>query len=102
MTLVIETHQLTRYFNDFCAVGGMPAEHRAVIERVEALPDLRSMVEERVCYEALEALATFREAHFELAQEYIARRVDDPLSTGGTPYPEWLGQLIAETRAHKW
>src|ERR1700733_14859174 len=23
MTLAIETHQLTRYFNDFCAVGGI-------------------------------------------------------------------------------
>jgi indoleamine 2,3-dioxygenase len=79
----------------------MPAEHRAVIERVEALPDLRSMVEGRVYNEALEALATFREAHLELAQEYIARRVDDTLGTGGTPYLEWLGQLIAETRAHK-
>ncbi len=23
MTLAIETHELTRYFNDFCAVGGI-------------------------------------------------------------------------------
>ena len=27
--------------------------------------------------------------------------MSDPRGTGGTPYLEWLGQLIAETRAHK-
>jgi indoleamine 2,3-dioxygenase len=79
----------------------MPTEHRALIERVEALPDLRGLVDKAAYNEALEALATFREVHLGLAQEYIARRVDDPLGTGGTTYLEWLGQLIAETRAHK-
>ena len=53
------------------------------------------------CTTRLEALATFREAHLGLAREYIARWVDDPRGTGGTPYLEWLGQLIAETRAYK-
>jgi indoleamine 2,3-dioxygenase len=27
--------------------------------------------------------------------------VTDPRGTGGTPYMQWLAQLIAETRAHK-
>ena len=79
----------------------MPAEHRALIERVEALPDLRGLVDKAAYNEVLEAMATFREVHLGLAQEYIARWVDDPRGTGGTPYLEWLGQLIAETRAHK-
>jgi indoleamine 2,3-dioxygenase len=79
----------------------MPAEHRALIERVEALPDLRGRGDRAPYNEALEALATFREIHLGFAYEYIARWVTDPRGTGGTPYLEWLGQLIAETRAHK-
>jgi indoleamine 2,3-dioxygenase len=79
----------------------MPAEHRALLERVEAMPDLRGRVDPALYDEALEALATFRETHLGFAREYIARWVSDPRGTGGTPYLEWLGQLIAETRAHK-
>ena len=48
-----------------------------------------------------EALATFRETHLGFAHQYIARWMPDPRGTGGTPYQHWLGQLIAETRAHK-
>ena len=33
----------------------MPAEHRALIERVEALPDLRGLVDRAAYDEALEA-----------------------------------------------
>jgi indoleamine 2,3-dioxygenase len=33
--------------------------------------------------------------------EYIRKRVEDPRGTGGTPYMEWLAQLIEETRGHK-
>jgi indoleamine 2,3-dioxygenase len=79
----------------------MPAEHRAVLEQVEALPDPRSLVEREPYNEALEALAAFRETHLGFAHEYIARHVDDPRGTGGTPYLKWLAQLVAETRAHK-
>jgi hypothetical protein len=35
------------------------------------------------------------------AEDYINKRVADPRGTGGTPYMQWLRQLIAETRAHK-
>jgi indoleamine 2,3-dioxygenase len=79
----------------------MPAEHRALLARVEALPDLRGRVEKGPYNEALEALATFREAHLDLAHRYIARWVSDPRGTGGTPYLRWLRQLIDETRAHQ-
>jgi indoleamine 2,3-dioxygenase len=79
----------------------MPAEHRALLERVEALPPVRGQVDPGLFNEALEALAAFRETHLAFAHEYIARWVEDPRGTGGTPYLEWLGQLIQETRAYK-
>jgi indoleamine 2,3-dioxygenase len=79
----------------------MPAEHRALIEHVEALPSIRDIADKALFNEALEAVATFREQHLEFAQRYIARWVQDPRGTGGTPFLQWLAQLIAETRAHK-
>jgi indoleamine 2,3-dioxygenase len=78
----------------------MPREHRGVIEEVERLPDPRGKVEKGPYNEALEALASFRETHLEFARRYIAAHVRDPRGTGGTPYLEWLSQLIDETRAH--
>jgi indoleamine 2,3-dioxygenase len=78
----------------------MPSEHRAFIEHVERLPDPRGKGDKVPYNEALEALATFRETHLEFARRYIAAHVRDPRGTGGTPYLEWLSQLIDETRAH--
>lgn len=79
----------------------MPAEHRAFLDRVERMPSVRDLVDPALFNEALEALATFRETHLGFAQGYIARWVDDPRGTGGTPYMEWLAQLIRETREYK-
>jgi indoleamine 2,3-dioxygenase len=78
----------------------MPAEHRALLEEVERLPDPRGRVDKEPYNEALEALASFRETHLEFARRYIAAHVRDPRGTGGTPYLEWLSQLVDETRAH--
>ncbi|HEV3167007.1 MAG TPA: hypothetical protein VGZ22_23560 [Isosphaeraceae bacterium] len=79
----------------------MPAEHGAFLEDVEALPPIRDHVDKAVFNDVLEALATFRETHLGFAESYIARWVDDPRGTGGTPYLQWLAQLIAETRGFK-
>jgi indoleamine 2,3-dioxygenase len=79
----------------------MPVEHRALIEHVEALPDVRGKVEKVPFNDALEALATFRETHLQFAVRYIAAHERDPRGTGGTPYMRWLSQLIDETRAYK-
>jgi indoleamine 2,3-dioxygenase len=79
----------------------MPAEHRRVLAEVRALPSLRPLADRVAFNDVLEAMATFREVHFGWAQEYINKRVSDPRGTGGTPYMQWLGQLIEETRAHK-
>ncbi len=79
----------------------MPAEHRRLIEDVQAMPSIRSHADKAAYNDVLEAVATFRETHFGWAQEYINRWVDDPRGTGGTPYMQWLKQLTDETRAHK-
>jgi indoleamine 2,3-dioxygenase len=79
----------------------MPAEHRALISEIEGLPDPRGHAAPDIYNDVLEALATFREIHLGYAHQYIAQWVSDPRGTGGTPYMEWLGQLIAETRNHK-
>ena len=50
----------------------------------------------------LEAIATYRETHFGWARLYIQDRGDDPRGTGGTPYMQWLKQLIDETRAWRY
>ena len=79
----------------------MPAEHRALIDEVQAMPSIRDLADRDVYNEVLEAMACFREVHFGWALRYIQSWVADPRGTGGTPYMEWLGQLIAETRGHK-
>ncbi len=79
----------------------MPAEHRALIEEVERMPPVRDLAAKVPFNDVLEAMATFREVHFDWAQEYIQKWVTDPRGTGGTPYLHWLKQLIDETRAAK-
>jgi indoleamine 2,3-dioxygenase len=90
---------LTNHLADM--LNFMPAEHRALIGEIRNLPDVRPAAEKAVYNEVLEAMAVFREVHYGWAQEYIHRRTSDPRGTGGTPYMEWLRQLIDETRAHK-
>jgi indoleamine 2,3-dioxygenase len=79
----------------------MPPEHRAVIESVEAMPSLREAADKHAFNAVLDAMAEFRSIHYGWAQEYINRWTDDPRGTGGTPYMQWLQQLIEETRAFK-
>jgi indoleamine 2,3-dioxygenase len=79
----------------------MPPEHRTVIEDVQAMPSLKPLADKAIFNDCLEAMAVFREVHFGWAQEYIQRHVADPRGTGGTPYTQWLQQLIDETRAAK-
>jgi indoleamine 2,3-dioxygenase len=79
----------------------MPAHHRTMLREIESMSPVREVCDKDTFNEALEALATFRETHLGFARDYIARWVEDPRGTGGTPYLEWLGQLVAETRAFK-
>jgi indoleamine 2,3-dioxygenase len=79
----------------------MPREHRAMIQHIQSLPDLRPLADKPIFNEVLDAMAEFREVHYGWAQEYINKWVDDPRGTGGTPYMKWLQQLIDETRTHR-
>ena len=79
----------------------MPAEHRALIAAVEAMPSIRAVASKENYNAVLDAMAEFRSVHYGWAQEYINRRTDDPRGTGGTPYMVWLKQLIDETLAFK-
>jgi indoleamine 2,3-dioxygenase len=90
---------LTNHLDDM--QNFMPREHRQLIADVQALGDPRPLADKEPYNEVLEAMATVREVHYGWADEYINKRVSDPRGTGGTPYMQWLGQLIAETRAHK-
>ncbi len=79
----------------------MPAPHRALITEVDALPDIRSAKHKEPYNAILDAMAAFRRIHYGWAQEYINRWTDDPRGTGGTPYMQWLRQMLVETEAHR-
>ncbi len=79
----------------------MPQRDRQFIEWLETLPDFREQVSADAFNAVLESLAEFRQVHYGWAQEYIYRRTDDQLGTGGTPYMQWLKQLIEETLAYR-
>lgn len=79
----------------------MPSPHRELIAKIEAMPSPRDLADPRAYNDVLEGMASFRETHYKWAQEYINRWTDDPRGTGGTPYMQWLKQLIDETRDHK-
>jgi indoleamine 2,3-dioxygenase len=99
MKIPHRTSMLTNHLIDMR--NYMPAEHRALIAAVEAMPSIRAMTSKQNYNAVLEAMAEFRSVHYEWAQEYINRRTDDPRGTGGTPYMQWLKQLIDETIAFK-
>jgi indoleamine 2,3-dioxygenase len=90
---------LTNHFADMR--NYMPTEHRHLIEAVEAMPNIRELADRQAYNAVLDAMAYFRSVHYGWAQEYIDRWTDDPRGTGGTPYMEWLRQLIEKTRAFK-
>jgi len=79
----------------------MPHEHRTLIETAERLPDIRRIADKEKYNALLDAIAEFRSVHYGWAVSYIRERTNDPCGTGGTPYREWLKQLIDETLAHK-
>jgi indoleamine 2,3-dioxygenase len=88
----------------------MPPAHREfVMSRVDVRPHVMEASKRgdatgrrlRDLYNAcLAEVIAFRTRHFEYAVNYIEKRVDNPLATGGTPYISWLKQLIEETKAY--
>jgi len=90
---------LTQHLDDMQTY--MPAPHR---EFIRAQPSVRDFVKSQrkklgEAYNAcLTELIAFRSRHFEYAVNYIEKKVDNPIATGGTPYVPWLKQLIDETK----
>jgi len=64
------------------------------------MESVKPMAEAEPFNSVLESIASFREIHLGWAEEYINRRTDDPRGTDGTPYMQWLKQLIDETRQY--
>lgn len=50
--------------------------------------------------ECVRELVIFRKKHLEYAINYIQKKVTDPRGTGGTPYIQWLSELVKETESH--
>lgn len=79
----------------------MPRDHRMFIEWLEHLPNFKSVASMDAFNQVLDAIANFRKVHYTWAEEYINQHTDDPRGTGGTPYTQWLKQLIDETLAYR-
>ena len=79
----------------------MPAKHRLLIEQVEAMPSVRNPKYKDAFNAILEQIVEFRKVHLSWANDYIHKHVKDPRGTGGTPYMQWLNQLLVETEAYK-
>lgn len=86
----------------------MPEFHRRYIARQEGTFRKYSLREAALKYpslrheynECVQQLLDFRSMHFEYAVNYIAKKVENPEGTGGTPYIPWLQQLRDETERH--
>jgi indoleamine 2,3-dioxygenase len=79
----------------------MPTPHRRFIRATASVRDfvIAHGGKLKDLYNAcLTELIAFRSRHFEYAVNYIEKKVDNPIATGGTPYVPWLRQLIEETK----
>ena len=78
----------------------MPLEHRNFLETVKNF-NLRDLAIKHslkdVYNKALDEFIKFRKMHLQYAVDYIEKKVANPEGTGGTPYIQWLGQLVKET-----
>ncbi|MGR8952363.1 MAG: hypothetical protein ACU83V_08100 [Gammaproteobacteria bacterium] len=79
----------------------MPKRHRLYLEEVAAMPSIKRSEFRDPFNAILDHLIEFRRVHFGWAYEYIHKHVKDPRGTGGTPYMQWLNQMILETEAYK-
>ncbi len=82
----------------------MPKPHREFLhemrltgirQSVRSHADRMPLVE--IYNECLRRVVEFRSLHYFFATEYIAKKVESPLGTGGTVFMDWLKQLRDET-----
>jgi indoleamine 2,3-dioxygenase len=90
---------LTQHLDDM--QNYMPTPHRQFIRQTASVRDfvIAHGGKLKELYNAcLAELIAFRSRHFEYAVNYIEKKVDNPIATGGTPYVPWLRQLVEETK----
>src|SRR5262249_32252511 len=78
---------LTAHLEDM--LNYMPAPHREFIRETVSVRDfvIKHRGELKDVYnKCLDELIAFRTRHFEYAVNYIEKKVDNPIATGGTPY----------------
>jgi indoleamine 2,3-dioxygenase len=94
-----QNSMLTKHLDDMQTY--MPTPHRQFIRETKSVRDfvVKHGGNLTDLYNAsLTELIAFRSRHFEYAVNYIEKKVDNPIATGGTPYVPWLRQLIEETK----
>lgn len=91
---------LTKHLEDMRKY--MPIEHRMWLNSVERTVSFRDHAIRLGLKEqynkCVEKLIDFRSKHLQYAIDYIQKKVDNPVGTGGTPYIKWLSQLVDETK----
>jgi indoleamine 2,3-dioxygenase len=86
----------------------VPDDHRAVVDRFAAGPDVRSFVDTagdpalRGAYnDCIDAVTTFRTVHFGQSIQYIKLMTGETAGTGGTDYEAFLEGMKSGTAAHR-
>lgn len=81
----------------------MPKPHRELLAQIDS-STIRSFVIARkdeglkkVFNECIESVFEFRSLHLRMANGFIAKKVANPIGTGGTEFMYWLKQLRDET-----
>jgi indoleamine 2,3-dioxygenase len=90
---------LTKHLEDMRRY--MPKRHRLYIEQAAAMPSIKRTEYREPFNTILDNMIEFRKIHYGWANEYIHKHVKDPRGTGGTPYMQWLNQMITETEIYK-
>lgn len=90
---------LTKHLEDMRRY--MPKRHRLYIEQAASMPSIKRTEYREPFNTILDNMIEFRKIHYGWANEYIHKHVKDPRGTGGTPYMQWLNQMIMETETYK-
>ena len=84
----------------------MPLSHRNFLEDIDTRAIRQFILRARspgltdAYNECLRGLTEFRTLHLKMAAAYVAKRVKNPIGTGGTEFMHWLEQLRNETAQH--
>ena len=83
--------------------ASMPLPHRTLLVEIDSSAIRQYVLKAKVselteAYNAcIRALTEFRTLHLKMAAAFVAKRVKNPMGTGGTEFMHWLEQLRNET-----